>query len=122
MKEKRREVMPVFNRCVVFNTDANSFHGHPDPLQTPEGVFRRSIALYYYTASKEIYNEVPSTSTIYHARPGDDDTHPPGGAPASRRSAFAAVGAAGPAALRLGAATPAESLNRGNPPAGLDRD
>ena len=72
MKSKVREVMPVFNRCVVFNTDASSFHGHPDPLQTPEGVFRRSIALYYYTASKEIYNEVPSTSTMYHARPGDD--------------------------------------------------
>ncbi len=72
MKTKVREVMPVFNRCVVFNTDADSFHGHPDPLCTPEGVFRRSIALYYYTASKEIYNEVPSTSTMYHARPGDD--------------------------------------------------
>jgi len=72
MKVKVREVMPVFNRCVVFNTDADSFHGHPDPLRTPEGVLRRSIALYYYTASKEIYHEVPSTSTMYHARPGDD--------------------------------------------------
>ena len=70
MKAKRHEVMPVFNRCVIFNTDADSFHGHPDPLQTPEGVFRRSIALYYYTASKEIYSEIPSTSTMYHARPG----------------------------------------------------
>jgi hypothetical protein len=72
MKEKIREVQPVFNRCVIFNTDADSFHGHPDPLQTPRDVFRRSIALYYYTASKEIYHEVPSTSTMYHARPGDD--------------------------------------------------
>jgi hypothetical protein len=72
MKHKVREILPVFNRCVVFNTDADSFHGHPDPLTTPEGVFRRSIALYYYTASKEIYNEVPSTSTMYHARPGDN--------------------------------------------------
>ena len=72
MKVKRREVLPLFNRCVIFNTDADSFHGHPDPLTTPDGVYRRSIALYYYTASKEIYNEVPSTSTIYHARPGDD--------------------------------------------------
>lgn len=72
MKKKEREVLPVFNRCVVFNTDADSFHGHPDPLRTPEGVVRRSIALYYYTSSKEIYNEVPSTSTMYHARPGDD--------------------------------------------------
>ena len=32
MKEKRHEVAPLFNRCVVFNTDATSYHGHPDPL------------------------------------------------------------------------------------------
>ena len=72
MAEKRREVAPLFNRCVIFNTDANSYHGHPDPMTTPDGVLRRSIALYYYTASKEIYNEIPNTSTIYQARPGDD--------------------------------------------------
>lgn len=72
MKAKQREVAPLFNRCVIFNTDADSFHGHPDPLLTPDGVKRRSIALYYYTASKEIYDEVPAHSTIYHARPGDD--------------------------------------------------
>jgi hypothetical protein len=29
------------------------------------------MALYYYTASKEIYKEVPNTSTVYHARPGE---------------------------------------------------
>jgi hypothetical protein len=72
MTAKVKAVAPVFNRCVIFNTDADSFHGHPDPLATPEGVLRRSIALYYYTASRAIYDEVPSTSTIYHARPGDD--------------------------------------------------
>jgi hypothetical protein len=72
MTEKRVDVAPVFNRCVVFNTDATSYHGHPDPLMTPEGVRRRSIALYYYTASRDIYNEVPSTSTMYQARPNDD--------------------------------------------------
>jgi hypothetical protein len=72
MKEKRRDIQPVFNRCVVFNTDATSYHGHPDPLQTPENVARRSMALYYYTASKEIYDELPSTSTFYQARPSDD--------------------------------------------------
>ena len=72
MKEKCREVPPLFNRCVIFNTDATSYHGHPDPLTTPGGVPRRSMALYYYTASKEIYNEIPSKSTIYQARPGDD--------------------------------------------------
>lgn len=76
MSAKSKEVAPLFNRCVVFNTDATSYHGHPDPLATPEGIVRRSIALYYYTASKEIYNEIPNTSTIYHARPGDGaETH-----------------------------------------------
>jgi len=72
MTMKCEQVAPVFNRCVIFNTDATSYHGHPDPLTTPEGVYRRSIALYYYTASKEIYNEVPNVSTMYRARPEDD--------------------------------------------------
>ncbi len=64
-------VAPLMNRCVVFNTDADSYHGHPDPLQTPPDVKRRSIALYYYTASKAVYREVPNRSTMYHARPHD---------------------------------------------------
>lgn len=72
MKQLVESVAPIFNRCVIFNTDADSFHGHPDPLTTPDGVSRRSMALYYYTASKEIYKEIPNNSTIYHARPGDD--------------------------------------------------
>jgi hypothetical protein len=72
MKACVSSVAPVLNRCVIFNTDADSFHGHPDPLTTPDGVSRRSMALYYYTASREIYKEVPNNSTIYHARPSDD--------------------------------------------------
>ncbi|MDO8903151.1 2OG-Fe(II) oxygenase [Hydrogenophaga sp.] len=65
------KVFPLLNRCVVFSTDADSFHGHPDPLNTPEHVKRRSIALYYYTSSRNIYKEVPSHSTMYYARPTD---------------------------------------------------
>lgn len=72
MKTKRHAVAPVRNRCVIFNTDADSYHGHPDPLTTPEGVLRRSIALYYYTASQQIYKEIPDTSTLYQSRPTDD--------------------------------------------------
>lgn len=72
MKQRVKSVAPVLNRCVIFNTDADSFHGHPDPLTTPDGIARRSMALYYYTASKEIFNEIPNTNTIYHARPTDD--------------------------------------------------
>jgi hypothetical protein len=46
------------NRIVIFTTSNVSFHGHPDPLQTPHDVTRKSIALYYYTAlSREEYLE-----------------------------------------------------------------
>lgn len=42
---------PEFNRCVIFNTTSNSYHGNPHPIAHPDGIPRRSIALYYYTAT-----------------------------------------------------------------------
>jgi hypothetical protein len=71
MKECRARISPIWNRCVVFSTDEDTWHGHPDELQTPDGVKRRSVALYYYTASRNIYKEVPHLSTMYQARPTD---------------------------------------------------
>ncbi|MGS0742068.1 2OG-Fe(II) oxygenase [Glaciimonas sp. GG7] len=64
-------IAPLFNRCVIFNTDADSYHGHPDPLNTPSEITRKSIALYYYTASKKVYEDSPAHSTMYVARPDD---------------------------------------------------
>lgn len=72
MQAKQQTVAPIFNRCVIFNTDADSFHGHPDPLTTPEGVTRRSIALYYYQALPIPNEEGESRHTLYVARPNDD--------------------------------------------------
>lgn len=71
MQTCQSAVFPILNRCVVFSTDADSFHGHPDPLNTPDGVKRRSMALYYYTSSRHIHKEVPGHSTMYYARPND---------------------------------------------------
>lgn len=67
MKACEASVLPVFNRCVIFSTDADSFHGHPLPMECPEGVFRRSIALYYYTVEDNPLRK----ATFYQARPGD---------------------------------------------------
>jgi Rps23 Pro-64 3,4-dihydroxylase Tpa1-like proline 4-hydroxylase len=36
-----------FNRAVIFRTDQFSWHGLPQPISCPEGVFRKSLALYY---------------------------------------------------------------------------
>jgi hypothetical protein len=65
MKGCEASVLPVFNRCVIFNTDPDSYHGHPEPMTCPEGTFRRSIALYYYT----IEENPMQRSTTYVARP-----------------------------------------------------
>ena len=40
---------PIYNRAVIFETSETSYHGHPEPLRCPENVYRRSLALYYYT-------------------------------------------------------------------------
>lgn len=45
-------ISPVLNRCLIFNTSDTSFHGHPEPMNLPEGVWRRSLALYYYSAPR----------------------------------------------------------------------
>ena len=47
-----RSIAPLHNRAVVFNTRSDTFHGHPPPLACPEGTWRRSIAMYYYTAER----------------------------------------------------------------------
>jgi hypothetical protein len=73
MKANVKSVAPIFNRCVIFNTDEDSFHGHPDPLTTPDGVTRRSIALYYYTATGIQNDTGQSRHTLYVARPSDSE-------------------------------------------------
>jgi hypothetical protein len=63
-------VAPLGNRVLLFTTDEDSYHGHPDPLNFPEGVPRQSMALYYFTEE-----EAPLTkSTNYRARPTDSAT------------------------------------------------
>lgn len=71
MRAKVVSIAPVFNRCVIFNTDQDSFHGHPDALATPAEITRRSAALYYYTASPRIYDEIRADSTMYRPRPDE---------------------------------------------------
>jgi len=74
MQSKQVSVAPIFNRCVIFNTDADSFHGHPEPLRTPMGITRKSVALYYYQALKVPNEKGDSRHTLYVPRPSDDAT------------------------------------------------
>lgn len=64
-------ILPVFNRCVIFNTTDLAYHGHPVPLQCPEGMTRKSLALYYYTAGRPEQERAATHSTLYQSRPED---------------------------------------------------
>ena len=48
-KQCVKKILPILNRCVIFNTTNRSIHGHPKPLNVPPGIERNSIAIYYYT-------------------------------------------------------------------------
>lgn len=42
-------IQPKFNRAVIFDTTQNSWHGMCVPLTQPEGIYRKSLAIYYLT-------------------------------------------------------------------------
>jgi len=52
-KQAVHSVQPEFNRSVVLCHGPASFHGHPHPMQLPEGVTRRSLSAYYYSNRSE---------------------------------------------------------------------
>ena len=42
-----------FNRAVIFDTTQNSWHGFAEELKCPNGIYRKSIAMYYLTDPPE---------------------------------------------------------------------
>jgi Rps23 Pro-64 3,4-dihydroxylase Tpa1-like proline 4-hydroxylase len=73
MKHCAVRVEPVFARAVIFNTDLDSFHGHPDPLNCPPERSRRSIATYYYSAPEGGLAQLPKRTTNFRQRPESGD-------------------------------------------------
>jgi Rps23 Pro-64 3,4-dihydroxylase Tpa1-like proline 4-hydroxylase len=60
-----RVVEPLFNRAVLFTTRSDTFHGHPTPWNAPDGTFRQSLALYYYTSQRPEAERRPAHNTLY---------------------------------------------------------
>lgn len=61
---------PVFNRCVVFETNDISFHG-VTAVKCPEGSSRKSFAAYYYTREAPAHWTGEAHGTIFRARPDE---------------------------------------------------
>ena len=62
------KVAPHFNRVMIFGTTDFTFHGHPDPLQCPEGVTRKSLALYYFSNGRPSEEVTGEHSTLFRPR------------------------------------------------------
>jgi hypothetical protein len=68
MKQCEARVAPLFNRVMIFGTTDFTYHGHPDPLQCPEGMTRKSMALYYFSNGRPAEEISGEHSTIFRAR------------------------------------------------------
>ena len=72
-------ITPVFNRCVLFETNEHSWHGFRQIVlpKDKRHISRRTIAVYFYTRERPIAEVATEHSTVYvprampsHIRPG----------------------------------------------------
>ncbi len=70
VKVRHAAFLPIFNRCVVFETNEISFHG-VTAVKCPPGVVRRSFAAYYYTREAPAHWTGHSHATVFRARPNE---------------------------------------------------
>lgn len=68
MTRARVSVPPEMGYVAIFTCSDTSFHGLPDPIKCPDGVFRKSLAFYYFTADVDIPEP---RSTLFKERPGE---------------------------------------------------
>jgi Rps23 Pro-64 3,4-dihydroxylase Tpa1-like proline 4-hydroxylase len=69
MSRCEKKILPIASRCVIFSTTSTSFHGHPHPVECPENMSRKSIALYYYTNGRPAEEQGERHATLWRELP-----------------------------------------------------
>lgn len=70
-EDRVSQVVPAFNRCVIFETTESSWHGFSRivlPAECSQDA-RRSVALYFYTVDRPAAEQADRHSTVYVDRP-----------------------------------------------------
>lgn len=63
------EVFPVFGRSILFHESKRSLHGHPKPVEAPNGRPRRSACTAYYTNGRDDGEDTTfHTTVVYNPR------------------------------------------------------
>ena len=68
-----KKILPSFNTMAIFSTTDFSNHGHPEHLNCPQEMSRKSIALYYFSSGRpenEILNINKKNRTHFKGRVG----------------------------------------------------
>jgi Rps23 Pro-64 3,4-dihydroxylase Tpa1-like proline 4-hydroxylase len=68
MSRCEAKISPIFNRMVIFGTTDFTYHGHPDALQCPEEMTRKSMALYYFSNGRPAEEISGDHTTIFRDR------------------------------------------------------
>ncbi|MBI3233258.1 MAG: 2OG-Fe(II) oxygenase, partial [Bacteroidetes bacterium] len=63
-----KKVLPLHNRCLIFETNEISYHGY-DKIKIPEDITRKSFYTYFYTDLRA--DAVSYHDTVFKARPTD---------------------------------------------------
>ena len=69
----KKKISPNFNKMIIFSTTDFSNHGHPDPIECPKDISRKSIALYYFSKGRpkeEILDKNIKNRTHFKSRLG----------------------------------------------------
>lgn len=70
VKVCQHSFLPLFNRCVVFETNEISYHG-VTAVKCPPETSRKSFAAYYYTKEAPAHWTGEAHTTIFKARPDE---------------------------------------------------
>lgn len=70
VKQVQQSFEPFFNRCVLFETTDESFHG-VSAVRCPPCETRKSFAAYYYTVEAPPYYSGVDHGTMFRARPDE---------------------------------------------------
>ena len=71
-ENRTKAVVPLLNRCVIFETSEVSWHGFPPIVPAPvdhSPLSRRSFAIYLYTEERPAAETAPAHATVYVERP-----------------------------------------------------
>lgn len=60
-----RSIEPKFNRVVIFEVTDDANHGQPEPLTTPDSIYRRVFSAFYYTTRKTDFEWEAPHFTLY---------------------------------------------------------